>query len=789
MLQSSIHTAVLVCALGSGLAAQQANELGNQQGLHLRLRFGSFDPIGSPPDVPAALRSTPQHALHIVQFVATPTDRDRAQLIACRAKVVSYLPDNAYVVRLPANHADRLLRIDTVRWVGNYHPAFRVDPALIASHAYRNEAPARFNLVVADKDTDKHTLIAKIAAIGGHVDDENAGSLRLEATLTGPQLLKALGFDQVLWIDRVSFIALDMDNARVQGGANYVETLGGYSGAGINTHVHEGIEATHPDFTGGASNVRSAGGAAGHGHATAGILFGNGTSNPAVRGMAPDSGKFFTEFNTATASRWQIVDDLVNVHSVSHTTASWGNAMTYFYTSISAEADDIVFDHDVAWTQAQGNSQAQSRPQAWAKNVFSIGGVVHLDDSNPANDTCNVAIGPANDGRIKPTLVAYADAVGTSDLTGAAGFSPMDWFANFGGTSASTPMVAGHNVLAIQMFTDEIAPGFGLFGNPLRVPGGTSHENRPHFPTLKALMVASAAQYAFAPASGNQRSCQGWGFPDLRNLYEQRNAMFIVDETDVLQPGQTRIWNVDVAANQPALKASLNWSEPAANPAAASQLINNLSLRVTSPTGQVYWGNHDLNNSVWSTTGGTEDIVNSIENVFVQSPLAGVWTIEVLGTAIVMDNHVESAAIDADYGLVVIGGTGTFATVDSVGTGCNGVTLAASARPVLGTVFDLATTGAPASSVLGLGILALTDITPAFDLTSIGMPGCELHQTLDLVTQFAITAGTGTTPISLPATPALIGTVLHSQSATFSPGINAFGFTTSNGLLLTTNIH
>ena len=114
---------------------------------------------------------------------------------------------------------------------------------------------------------------------------------------------------------------------------------------------------------------------------------------------------------------------------------------------------------------------------------------------------------------------------------------------------------------------------------------------------------------------------------------------------------------------------------------------------------------------------------------------------------------------------------------------------AASARPVLGTVFDLATTGAPASSVLGLGILALTDITPAFDLTSIGMPGCELHQTLDLVTQFAITAGTGTTPISLPATPALIGTVLHSQSATFSPGINAFGFTTSNGLLLTTNIH
>jgi len=328
--------------------------------------------------------------------------------------------------------------------------------------------------------------------------------------------------------------------------------------------------------------------------------------------------------------------------------------------------------------------------------------------------------GPASDGRIKPTLVAYADAVGISDLTGAAGFSPANWFANFGGTSAATPMVAGHNVLAIQMFSDEVAPGFGLFGNPLRVPGGTTHENRPHFPTLKALMVASAAQYAMGPANLNHRNCQGWGFPDLRNLYDQRNAMFIIDETDVLQPGQTRVWNLDVAANQPSLKASLNWSEPGANPAAASQLINNLSLRVTSPTGQVYWGNHDLNNSVWSTTGGTEDTVNSIENVFVPTPMAGTWTIEVLGTSIVMDNHIETAAIDADYGLVVIGATGTFATVTPVGTGCNGVTLTASARPVLGTSFDLTTVGAPATTVLGLSIVSLTEITPALDLTSIG---------------------------------------------------------------------
>jgi hypothetical protein len=107
-------------------------------------------------------------------------------------------------------------------------------------------------------------------------------------------------------------------------------------------------------------------------------------------------------------------------------------------------------------------------------------------------------------------------------------------------------------------------------------------------------------------------------------------------------------------------------------------LINNLSLRVTSPSGTTYWGNNGLNSGVWSSAGGSEDTINSIENVFVSSPTAGVWLVEVIGSAIVQDNHVETSQVDADYGLVVagglgqLGGGGTFATTAPVGTGCGG---------------------------------------------------------------------------------------------------------------------
>jgi len=661
MLSPLSRGALLACAVAASVAAQSPGEPADRS--TISLRYATFDPALSLPEVPAPLRSGKHQNLRIVQFHGTPTQAGRDAVAAVGGKVIKYLPRDAYVVEMTSAQA-AALKAPMIRWVGEYHPAFRLEDALLESGAVQSGAAVTYNMVVADKHTDKPALASKIAQVGGVVVNEHAGSLLFTATLTGPQLLQVAGFDEVLWIDRWSAPEEDMDNARVQGGGNYVETVGGFTGTGVNTHIYEGLEATHPDFTGSVTVVNSSNSAATHGHCTAGIVFGNGTSNPAVRGMAPDAGKFFTNYGSVSTSRWQVFNDLVNVHNVSHTTASWGGARTFFYTSVSADSDDITFDNDITWTQSQSNAGNQdSRPQAWAKNVFSIGGVNHQDDSNPNNDSWQnggASIGPASDGRIKPTMCAYYDNIGASDRTGSAGYSSGNWTSGFGGTSGATPIVAGHNTLAIQMYTTEVSPGVGLFGQALRVPGGTAHQNRPHAPTLKALQVVSAAQYSFtASSSDNRREHQGWGFPGLQTMYDDRGETLIIDETDVLTQGQSSSYTIAVSAGQPSLRACLNWLEPAANPSASSHLINNLSLRATSPSGTVYWGNNNLESGVWSTPGGSEDGTNSIECVFVQSPAAGNWTVEVLATAVVQDNHVETALIDADYALVVVGGAGS----------------------------------------------------------------------------------------------------------------------------------
>ncbi|ATB41608.1 peptidase S8 [Cystobacter fuscus] len=43
---------------------------------------------------------------------------------------------------------------------------------------------------------------------------------------------------------------------------------------------------------------------------------------------------------------------------------------------------------------------------------------------------------------------------------------------------------------------------------------------------------------------------------------------------------------------------------------------------------------------------------NTVENAFLQNPAAGTWTVVVLGDELVQDAHLETAAVDADYGML-----------------------------------------------------------------------------------------------------------------------------------------
>ncbi|MBK8096957.1 MAG: S8 family serine peptidase [Planctomycetes bacterium] len=733
----------------------------------LNLRYATFDPLRLQPPVPAHLQAAEDTGLWIVQGKDKPGDAFRAAIATAGGRIVGYLPEWSYLVRLDGGGAANLAGHGTVRWVGQFHPAYRLEKFLF-DELVKGEyvAARRYNLLVADKRFDKPALAAKIRALGGVIEDEQPGSVLFSVSLDSTQLLQVVRFDEVTYVDRWTPAENDMDNARIQGGGNYVETAGGYTGTGINGHVYEGIEATHPHFTLPAINVLSGGGADDHGHCTSGIIAGNGSTLAAARGMAPGIQLFFTQYSTVTTSRWNVVQALVSTHDVMFTTASWGDNTTTEYTSVSVDADDILFDHDIVWTNSQSNTgNRSSRPQAWAKNVMSIGGVQHRNNSDRADDSWDAggaSIGPATDGRIKPNLCAYYDAILCSDRTGAAGYAAGDTYTGFGGTSGATPIVAGHNALAMQMYTDHI------FNNTPRVPGGTRFQNRAHNATHRALMYANARQYSFSAAStDNRREHQGWGFPDLRTMYDNRARMFIVDETDVLVQGGSVSYPITVQAGDGELKVAMVFSDPAPTLPAGFTAVNNLDLKVTAPNGTVYWGNQGLMAGNYSTPGGSADARDTVECVLINSPAAGVWTVEVSAPLIALDGHVETPAVDADFGLCVSFGR-VEGLLQSFGVGCAGST---QAPPVCASIN-------PAGGTLSVAVRANEYAYRLTAATALQVTGFEVFSAAPGGSPVTVNAGlyllAGTQPAATPlaTTTVTIGAGQAFYAATFATPVN-----------------
>ena len=193
----------------------------------------------------------------------------------------------------------------------------------------------------------------------------------------------------------------------------------------------------------------------------------------------------------------------------------------------------------------------------------------------------------------------------------------------------------------------------GLFGNPT---GSTVFESRPHMTTAKAMLINTARQWSFAGLDADlTRTHQGWGMANVQSLYEVQNTVLVIDETDVLANLGSTVYTVEVPEGAAPLRVTLVYKDPPGTTSSSQHRINDLTLKVTSPTGDVYWGNNGLLGGNWSTPGGTANTVDTVENVFVQSALAGQWTIEVMASEINEDGHPGTPEVDADYALVVSG--------------------------------------------------------------------------------------------------------------------------------------
>ncbi|MFQ5506164.1 MAG: S8 family serine peptidase, partial [Planctomycetota bacterium] len=575
----------------------------------IHLSYASFDPLVQEPRVDKALLASPLSRLFIVQFRTQVFEAYLRHLRNLGVEVHHYLPMQAYLVRMAPSRAQAVRALRYVRWVGPLHAAYKIDPVVLArARVSRDTAGRRYDVGLVAGDRDRSALIASIESIGGKIDHPNPGNVLLEATLDPEQLVRVAGMDEVTWIDYSGPPEEDMNNARIFGGANYIEFKSPlrYTGKGVRGHIMEGIYPNHREFTatspwrGAPVGFRNTSPST-HGTATFGVVFAKGVS-PTARGLCPDGQGYFTHYAyvfNGYGVRKTLVADLQRLYGVMFQTASWGYSRTTVYTNRSQEMDDLIFDLDIPITQSQSNAGATpSRPQAWAKNILSIGGIRHYNTLTPTDDRWARAgsTGPASDMRIKPTLCGYYDSIYTTySSTG---------YGQFGGTSGATPINAGHVGLQLEMWTD------GIFGYPMQ-PGGwqARFKNRPHFTTTKAMLVNFAWQYPFSASWHDlSRYKQGWGWPNVQKMYDQRDRVLVINEQDVLRNLGSKRYRVFVKSGAPELKVTMTYNDPAQIPTSGITRINDVDLKVTAPNNTtVYHGNNGLVSGNYSSPGGVKN--------------------------------------------------------------------------------------------------------------------------------------------------------------------------------------
>ncbi|HEU0247477.1 MAG TPA: S8 family serine peptidase, partial [Gaiellaceae bacterium] len=656
---------VMVAALLVGIGTQAAGSQEPPERKEIKLRFATFDPLlDGPPDIPDPLVAPAASDVYLVQFAAQPLDEQKDRIRGLGARIFFYVPDHAYVVRMDDETREAVENLPFVRWVGPYHPAYKLEETLVKRltepPVTGEDSMPRYSIMVLERGGETQGIVAEaIKRLGGTVEATTEQGFRLEASLDDGQLLEVVRMGEILFVDLWAAPEDDMDIVRQISGADFIEAAGGYTGQGVRGEVmdnrlrttHQDFQATPPIIHAGNNMPTESCSGNGHGTCAYGVVFGDGAGNTQARGLLPDGQGIYAD-RSFVADRYahtaELVDPTDDFRAVFQSN-SWGGGLTTAYTTVSAEMDDILFLNDIVVTQSQSNNGNQSsRPQAWAKNIVSVGGIIHQNTLDRSDDAWGggASIGPAADGRIKPDLSHFYDATFTTSSTGDANYT------NFGGTSGATPITAGHFGLLFQMWADGVfagAPG----------AGGDVFDSRPHMTTAKALMVNTAFQYPFVGAGDDPtRIHQGWGMADLQNSYELARQHgwqlpLLVDETAVLGPGDTDSYPLDVGADDCFLRATMTYADPMGNPAATEARVNDLSLRLLSPGGTTYWGNNGLITGTASTSGGASNTVDTVENVILPTAELGTWTIEVLGDEIVEDGHPETGATDADYALVV----------------------------------------------------------------------------------------------------------------------------------------
>lgn len=648
----------LVLPLMIALAAGTASSAGAQ----VQWRSPKAPPFVPTKEALAELATRPGGRHVAVQLVRAVTEADRAELAMSGLRLGAPLGNRAFFAAIdpskirsgPSAISGLVTGVQEIDPEWKLHPTFALGEASgltivgTDTDADGKAQPVVAAYVVLHEDVALDAAAeAIIGKHGGVVRDrvESVNAMVVELPLSRVPALA--GEDPVQWVEP-ALPLLTPTNAenRTLTRSNQVQAAPyNLNGAGVSVLVFDGgtVRASHQDF-GGRATVIDGDGQANHATHVAGTVGGSGAaSGGANRGMAPGvtilsaalsaSGEFLytnpgdIEYDYGLA--WDLGADVSN-NSIGTNTETNGFPCNWQgdYGVTDALIDAIVRGSQtvsdgapfrVVW--AAGNERQGSRcdveglgdyhsiaPPAGAKNHLCIGAVNANDDSMTGFSSW----GPTDDGRLKPDFSAPGcQSGGDGGVTSCSSSSDTAYSVSCG-TSMASPTAAGITALMLQDWA-ALYPG----------------EPLPRNSTLKVLLAQSAED------RGNAGPDYQFGYGSIRADSAINLMRSGAHAERALGQNFSDVYSVNVPAGSGPLVITVAWDDAPATPNVVPSLVNDLDLRVTAPGGQRHypWTLNPANPSAGAVR-TVEDHLNNIEQVRVDAPAAGEWTIEVRGTEV-----------------------------------------------------------------------------------------------------------------------------------------------------------
>jgi len=368
----------------------------------------------------------------------------------------------------------------------------------------------------------------------------------------------------------------------------------------------------------------------GHGTHVACSVLGDGAQG-GYAGVAPSAELYFQAMendnsgNLLSPSLNNLLNSAYSAGAYTHTN-SWGSARSSDqgkYTSESEDVDDRANYYDRYYNGRNGltilfaagndgpNSGTVGSPST-AKNTITVGNHQNRYSGAPDNIMSSSSRGPTDDGRIKPDILAPGGYVRSCRAQEATDTDSATWsntyYLEYTGTSMAAPNAAGAAAM-VREYLEEIA-----------------QRPSPQGALVKALLILGAQDIGSRDIPNND---EGWGRLNLRNTLAPNSGQGIwVDDRSVLSgTGNSKTYSFNISQGNGGFKTVLAWSDERGSSFSNTQLVNNLDLEVTDPSGNVYLGNDFANGR--STQGGSTDSLNNVEVVLIDSAEIGVWTVVV----------------------------------------------------------------------------------------------------------------------------------------------------------------